>query len=125
MADIKVNPESDQFVPVQEHTPVQTANNSGVNFGKVLGGAANIAGQLVSGVAGAQTLGLGPLVGNIAGSLAGGNGVSGGPLDGSELTNLLQLQNEIQRQSLVFNAQTNISKTDHETRMSAVRNIRT
>jgi hypothetical protein len=132
MASIKVNPETDQFNPVREHTETQAAGGGGGKFDQVLGSAANIAGQLAMGAAGVQTGGAGPLIGKIAGSLAGGGlggaglggGLGGGPLDGSELTNLLQLQNEIQRQSLVFNAQTNISKTDHETRMSAVRNIR-
>jgi hypothetical protein len=125
MASIKVNPETDQFAPVQEHSPVQnTTSDGGAKFKQFLGGAVNVAGQLVSGVAGAQSLGLGPLVGNLASSLGGG-GLGGGALDGGQLTSLLQLQNEIQRQSLIFNAETNISKTDFDTKMSAVRNIKT
>ena len=125
MSSIKVNPETDQFAPVQEHTAVQnTTSDGGAKFKQFLGGAVNIAGQLASSAAGAQSFGLGPLVGNLASSLGGG-GLSGGALDGGQLTGLLQLQNEIQRQSLVFNAETNISKTDYETKMSAVRNIKT
>ena len=126
MSPIKVNPETDQFAPVQEHTAVQnnTTSDGGAKFKQFLGGAVNIAGQLASSVGGAQSFGLGPLVGNLASSLGGG-GVGGGPLDGGQLTGLLQLQNEIQRQSLIFNAETNISKTDFDTKMSAVRNIKT
>jgi hypothetical protein len=126
MSSIKVNPETDQFAPVQEHSPVQnnTTSDGGGKFKQFLGGAVNIAGQLASSAAGAQSFGLGPLVGNLASSLGGG-GLGGGALDGGQLTGLLQVQNEIQRQSLVFNAETNISKTDYETKMSAVRNIKT
>jgi hypothetical protein len=126
---IKVNPETDQFAPVQEHTAVQnTTSDGGAKFKQFLGGAVNIAGQLASSAAGAQSFGLGPLVGNLASSLGGGGlggNLSSGALDGGQLTGLLQLQNEIQRQSLIFNAETNISKTDFETKMSAVRNIKT
>jgi hypothetical protein len=130
MSSIKVNPETDQFAPVQEHTAVQnTTSDGGAKFKQFLGGAVNIAGQLASSAAGAQSFGLGPLVGNLASSLGGGGlgggGLGGGALDSGQLTGLLQLQNEIQRQSLVFNAETNISKTDFETEMSAVRNIKT
>ena len=127
MSSIKVNPETDQFAPVQEHSQVQnTTSDGGAKFKQFLGGAVNIAGQLASSAAGAQSFGLGPLVGNLASSIGGGGGgLGGGALDGGQLTGLLQLQNEIQRQSLIFNAETNISKTDFETKMSAVRNIKT
>jgi hypothetical protein len=36
----------------------------------------------------------------------------------------LRIQEELQRQNQVFTLVSNISKTDHETRMAAVRNMR-
>ncbi len=128
---MKVNPESDQFANIPVHTTTDTVKPAGGGFQQVLGGALSIAGQLASGVAGAHTMGLGPLAGSLLGGLAGGGaGGAVGGVPGFNLGNdpspadLLQLQNQIQRESLVFNAQTNISKTDHETRMSAIRNVK-
>jgi len=37
---------------------------------------------------------------------------------------LLQLQNQMQVQNQQFSTLSNVSKTEHETRMAAVRNIR-
>jgi hypothetical protein len=131
-----INPTSDQLItPVREHSEKKHASGGGggAKFAQFLGGAVNMAGQLASGVAGAQTMGLGPIAGNLlGGGLNGGSGIGGigggGALDPSnqatQFEQLLQLQEQLQTQSQQFTALTNISKTDHETRMSAIRNIR-
>ncbi|MBI3819040.1 MAG: hypothetical protein HY286_10150 [Planctomycetes bacterium] len=56
---------------------------------------------------------------------AGGNG--GGPdlnAANAQMTELLNQQFAVQQFSLYWSTQTNIVKTDHDTRMNAVRNIR-
>ena len=124
---MKVNPQTDQFGAVPQHTDTAKPAAGDQTFNKVLGGAIQVAGQLASTVAGAQGLGLGSLGTSLASGLTGGAGGAGG-IGGSggdpSFQDLLTLQTQLQRESLVFNSQTNISKTDHETRMSAVRNIK-
>jgi hypothetical protein len=132
---MEVKPTSDQLsAPVPQHSEVQQPGATGAgNFGKFLGNAVNIAGNLAAKAAGAQTMGIGPLVGSIAGGLNGGVGGAGGlggGLDGAigdqgaQFQQLLELPEQIPTQSAEFNSLTNISKTEHETRMSAIRNIR-
>jgi hypothetical protein len=123
---IQVNPQSDQFSnqPVRAHSEVtdpSSGTDAGTGFRQVLGGAVSVAGQLATGVASAY--GMGPLVGGLNNSLNGAAGIGGAGGD-INFTDLLQQQNQIQRESLVFNSETNISKTDHESRMSAVRNFK-
>ncbi|HSI32801.1 MAG: hypothetical protein ACAI43_25405 [Phycisphaerae bacterium] len=119
---MKVNPQTDQFAAIPQHDGAQAkkADAGGQQFAQILGGAVQVAGQLAGTVAGAQGFGLGGLAGNLLGG-GGAGGLGGGD---PSTADLLQMQNQIQRESLVFNAQTNISKTDHDTRMAAVRNIR-
>lgn len=62
-------------------------------------------------------MGAGPLAG-IAGSTAGLSSEQATYID------LLKEQNRIQLENQVFSASSNISKTEHETRMAAVRNMR-
>jgi hypothetical protein len=119
---MKVNPQTDQFAQIPQHEGAQAkkADQGGQQFAQFLGGAVQVAGQLAGAVGGAQGFGLGGLAGGAVNNILGGGAGGADP----SLPDLLQLQNQIQRESLVFNAQTNISKTDHDTRMSAVRNIR-
>jgi hypothetical protein len=70
------------------------------------------------------------VAGNLIGGITGAQGLNGGDLD-SALANqtnqqeqLLLLQERIQNESAQFNVLTNISKTEHETKMSAIRNVR-
>jgi hypothetical protein len=131
---MEINPTTNQFEPVQQHSQPAKQNTGGAKFGQFLGQAVNVAGQLASTVAGAQTMGMGPVAGNIIGGITGnqgtGAGLGGGDLD-SALANqtnqqeqLLLLQERIQNESAQFNVLTNISKTEHETKMSAIRNVR-
>jgi hypothetical protein len=128
---MEINPTSDQLsIPVQQHSQPAQQNTTGAKFGQFLGQAVNVAGQLASTVAGAQTMGMGPVAGNLIGGITGAQGLNGGDLD-SALANqtnqqeqLLLLQERIQNESAQFNVLTNISKTEHETKMSAIRNVR-
>jgi hypothetical protein len=123
-----IKPTSDQLTPVPTHTDTATPATGGGNFGKVLGGVVNIASQLASGAAGAQTMGLGPLAGSLlnggSGGIGGAGGVGGGQFGDASFADLLKEQEQIQTESAQFTALTNISKTEHESRMSAIRNIR-
>ncbi|HEY8747714.1 MAG TPA: hypothetical protein VIM11_07060 [Tepidisphaeraceae bacterium] len=117
---MQVNPESDQLSSIPSHTPVQTGATGSEKFRQVLGGTINVAGQLAGTVAGGSTMGLGPIAGNLASSLLTGT-TDSGTVDPMQL---LQLQEQIQTQSQIFNTMSNVSKTEHETRMAAVRNMK-
>ena len=123
---MKVNPESDQLSSAPTHTPVSVGPTGADKFRQVLGGTINLAGQLAGTVAGGSTMGMAPLAGNIASGLlgSGGAGTLGtGDTGTVDPMALLQLQEQIQTQSQVFTTMTNISKSDHETRMAFVRNL--
>ena len=107
--------------PFAAHKEVSTGQNAGSGFGKVLGAAVSVAGTLASTVAGASSLGIGPLAGSLAGTL---NGGSGSDFGNQSFQDLLLQQEQIQKESAVFTSLSNISKTEHETRMSAIRNMR-
>jgi hypothetical protein len=125
---MELEPISDQLssTPVPTHTDPTPASSGGVKFAQVLGGAVNVAGQLASTVGGAGGLGLAPLAGNIAGAITGANvgGFGGSSVDGTSFQELLLQQEQIQRETATFTAQTNISKQEHDTLMSAIRNIK-
>lgn len=117
-----VKPTSNQFnnpPPVQVHSEVAKAGDGGAGFRQFIGGAVQVAGQLVGNVAGAGGLGMGPLGGGL-------NAITGGPpgTGGSDFAQLLQLQERMQRESAQFNTLSNVSKTEHETRMAAIRNMK-
>lgn len=67
-------------------------------------------------------------VGTTARNLAGYAGTAaqfaGGAALGSEFAGLIQTQSEAQMQMMVMSMHSNLSRTDHETRMAAVRNMR-
>ena len=67
-----------------------------------------------------------PGAAGLLGGLGGGGvgGLGGGGAGGGDLGNLLQLQLEVQERMQRFTMLTNIAKTEHESRMSAVRNMR-
>ncbi|MGA2498830.1 MAG: hypothetical protein ABSH20_13895 [Tepidisphaeraceae bacterium] len=95
------------------------------------GGAAfmNLLGTIAGGVAGMGGGPSGQIVQSMLGSLGGGvsgiGGASGmGGIDTSQQMQLLQLQNQIQSEQQVWTTLTNISKSEHETRMDAIRNIK-
>src|SRR5579859_2442035 len=115
---MKVNPESDQLSSVPAHSDVSVGPSGSDKFRQVLGGTINLAGQLAGVAAGGSTMGMGPLAGNIANGLLGGVGgtTDAGSIDPMQL---LQLQEQIQTQSQVFNTLTNVSKEEHDTRMAA------
>ncbi len=77
---------------------------------------------------------LGSVIGGIAGiasSFMGGGGLGGfGALGGlggggfAQQMQLLQLQDQIQQRSARFQTLSNISKTEHDTRVNSIRNMR-
>jgi len=119
---MQVNPESEQLSSIPTHANIQTGPTGADTFRQVLGGTVSLAGQLAGSVSGASTMGLGPIAGNLASSLLTGTGsADSGTADPMQL---LQLQEQLQQQEQVFNTMSNISKTEHETRMAAVRNMK-
>ncbi len=95
---------------------------AGGDFGKALfEGLGNLATQLAPAVGSALGLGGGALgLPGLAGTLGGGG--LGGGLSNAQM---LMLQYQIQQEMLRFNLLSNISKTQHDAKMNAVRNIRT
>lgn len=60
-----------------------------------------------------------------AAGLLGAGGLGGGGVgDANDLNGLLNTQIQLQRELQVFSMLSNIAKTEHETRMAAVRNMR-
>ena len=124
---MKVDPQSDQLSSVPTHSNVSVGPTGNEKFRQVLGGTLNLAGQLAGVAAGGSTMGLGPLGGNIASGLLNSAGSSlTGTTDAGTIDpmQLLQLQEQIQTQSQVFNTLSNVSKEEHDTRMAAVRNFK-
>ena len=124
---MKVDPQSDQLSSVPTHSDVSVGPTGSEKFRQVLGGTLNLAGQLAGVAAGGSTMGLGPLGGNIASGLLSSAGSSlTGTTDAGTIDpmQLLQLQEQIQTQSQVFNTLSNVSKEEHDTRMAAVRNFK-
>src|SRR5437879_3273968 len=110
---MEINPISNELssTPVKVHSESAAATGSG-NFGRVLGAAVTVASQLASKVAGAQTMGLGPIAGSLlnggVGGIGGGTGGDSGLGDAS-FAELLKEQEQIQTESAQFTALTNIS----------------
>ena len=101
------------------------ANDMSKAFAVMLQGAAavsQVAMPMVSGMV-SQVPGMGNLGGMLNGLSLGG-GSSGGGGGASEQMALIREQERIQRETQVFTTLTNISKTEHDARMSAVRNMR-
>ena len=127
---IEINPTTNQLEPVRQHSEPAKQNTGGAKFGQFLGQAVNVAGQLAATVGGGGALGAGPVAGNLFSNIANPNGLNGGNLDSAlgdsfnQQEQLLLLQERVQNQSAQFNVLTNISKTEHETKMSAIRNVR-
>src|SRR5947209_6153884 len=107
---MQIDPQSNQFQPIQQHSDVtsnqRTGTGAGAAFQQVLGGAAYVAGNMVTSVAKSYGLGLGPLAGSLNNSPTGG---LGGDLS---YVDLLNQQNQLQKEAVVFNSETNISKEE-------------
>lgn len=92
------------------------ADAAGADFGEALANlGTTIVGQIIPGVLGAAGLGAGPI--GLGGKAAGG-------VLGSDQIQLLRLQEEMQRRSQYFQTLSNISKTEHETKMNSIRNVK-
>lgn len=107
--------------------------NSAANFSAVYNSGSASTGNWYDGLSasfgmllnGAGTVGksaLGGAIGGKTGGLAGGG--AGGAGGTSDLTTLLEEQNRLQLEMQTFSMISNISKTEHESRMNLVRNMR-
>jgi hypothetical protein len=111
-----------QVGPQVQPIPTRDDVTADVNRPKTEGGAdlvqaISFAAKLYGSVAGVGGMGGGPL-----GALTGAGGAGGtGSMD---QWSLLKMQQDLQRESQIFNTLSNVSKTEHETRMAAVRNMR-
>lgn len=61
---------------------------------------------------------------NIAGVAGSAAEIAGNAALGGEFSGLLQAQTDAQMQLMVMTMHSNLSRTDHETRMASVRNMR-
>lgn len=122
MADINIQRQNFQNPPSykSENETKSNDNQVGDALATGLGFAASLAGSAINAYSGGA---LGGLTGGGAGG--GLDGLTGGLNDNNQqFMELLQLQNQLQVQNQTFSALSNVSKTEHETRMAAVRNIR-
>lgn len=97
---------------LQQLTNSQPPKESGWSkFGKVMGGVASSL----------------PMVGNVMGALGvGGGGFSAAGIStgANQQLELIKLQQEIQQQTQMFTTLSNVSKSKHESAMSAIRNMK-
>ena len=107
--------------------PGTTSPNQGGDLGRNLAKGVGFAAQLAS----AATAGTpyGAIPGAVSTLVSGGNsnlgGISGNIQNNQQqFMDLLNLQNQMQVQNQVFSTMSNVSKTEHDTRMAAVRNMR-
>ncbi len=119
MADINIERQNFQNPPSYQS---ETSKSENDGLGQALNAGLGFAARLAGTAANVYS-------GGALGGLTGGGGALGG-LSGqlndnnAQFMQLLQLQNQMQVQSQQFNTLSNVSKTEHETRMAAVRNIR-
>ena len=116
---------SNQPVPRSE---TQTSEStSGAEAGAMLGAGLAFAAQLAGKASAASPYGALP---GLVSSLTGGGGGLGGVQNDiaqgqAQMMEMLRIQNQMQLQNQQFTTMSNVSKMDHDTRMAAVRNIRT
>ena len=109
-----------QTFSLQDIANITTPKPSGWSkFASIAGGIASAVGSFIPG-AGI----IGGLLGGL-GKMGGGGGGFGGIDTGmSEQMQLLQMQQQIQKETQMFNLMTNISKDRHEASMAAIRNMK-
>ncbi len=107
--------------PPEHSTQTAPQASTGADFGQVLATGLGIGASLAGKALGASVGG--PLIGGLGANTTAGIGGDLGNQQ-SQFAELLQLQNQMQVQNQQVTMATNLSKTDHETRMAAVRNIR-
>lgn len=110
----------------RSETQASESSGGGAEVGAALGAGLAFAAQLAGKAVGASPFGALPgLLGGGGGS-TGLGGVQGDIAQGqNQMMEMLRIQNQMQVQNQQFTTITNVSKMDHDTRMAAVRNIRT
>ena len=135
MAAIENQPAMKLHRQPRAHKAPQKNNNEQAmkDFAQGLGQVTAALAQTAAGIAGGP--GAGMAVGNLfggglgtgtLGGLGGLGGVGGlaGGTDFQQQLALIQLQRQIQAQTQIFETLSNVSKAEHDARMSAVRNMR-
>ncbi|MFQ5590785.1 MAG: hypothetical protein ACE5HE_06470 [Phycisphaerae bacterium] len=97
----------------------RTHHASGIGVGAAQLGLAGL--QVAGGGLGTGTLG--GALGGVLGGLGGTGDLLGGT-DGIGQLELLNLQRQINREAQIFTTLTNVEKSHHDARMSAIRNVR-
>lgn len=109
--------------PQHSAEQAQQQQNSGGDFSQALGAGLGIAASLAGKALGASTGG--PLLSGLGGGSTSLGGIGGDLANQqAQFAELIQIQNQMQVQNQQVTMVSNVSKTEHETRMAAVRNIR-
>jgi len=119
---METDPISRQELTTAPQHSAQTTQpaSTGVDFGKVLTAGVGIAASVAGKSLGASSIG----------GLIGGGGASLGNVNNDldrqqvQFAEMIQIQNRMQVQNMEVTMVSNVSKTEHETRMAAVRNIK-
>jgi hypothetical protein len=127
MATDPIGKQNFSAAPVHR-SETQSTDNSSAVVGAAVGTGLAFAAQLAGRAFASSPYGALPSM------IAGGLGIGGGGIGGvqsdisqgqNQMMEMLRIQNQMQIQNQQFTTMTNVSKMDHETRMAAVRNIRT
>ena len=107
---------------VPDHSRDQVeADNQAAETGKAIGNFALKVGT----AAAAGVTGTGPLINAAASAMNAASSISGSTgTDMGRMQELLKMQMKVQAQMQTYTMQTNIAKTDHDARMSSIRNMR-
>lgn len=109
-----------QTFSLQDIANITTPKPSGWSkFASIAGGIASAVGSFVPG---------GGIIGGLLGGLSkmggGGSGIGGIDTSLNDQMQLLQVQQQIQKETQMFNLMTNISKDKHDAAMAAIRNMK-
>ncbi len=109
-----------QTFSLQDIANITTPKPSGWSkFASIAGGIASAVGSFVPG-AGI----IGGLLGGLSKMGGGGSGIGGIDTSLNDQMQLLQVQQQIQKETQMFNLMTNISKDKHDAAMAAIRNMK-
>ncbi|MEM9420303.1 MAG: hypothetical protein AAGA25_14790 [Planctomycetota bacterium] len=114
--------QSQNFSNPPQHTGNTAPASSSDGFAKALTGLASVAVPVADTAMRLSTGGSTSLRSLGLGSIPGSN--ASGSQNADYMADLLAKQEEVQMRNMQFTTISNVSKTEHETRMSAVRNIR-
>lgn len=124
---MSTTPIGPHYINTSRHSKTSTAedkNPAGDFLAAIAAGAAGVA-QVATPIVQnmvSQVPGIGNAGGLLSGQSLGGTGTGGGTNDQMAL---IEMQRKIQQETQIFTTYTNVLKSDHDAKMSAVRNMRT